>query len=123
VVYFEIHHSWGIREELFIAMPNIESLRLREVVLLDGFMQPDKAGPNANTKLFPSLRFLHLENTSPGDSTLWRPLVDYLVHQTSNRQAISLEMSARESHFELPWEVAKEIAGLAENFTLLPAYS
>jgi hypothetical protein len=43
----------------------------------------------------------------------WGPLVTYLVHQTSDNQAISLEMSG---YSHIPPEVAGEIRGLVGEF-------
>ena len=112
VVYLEMEHSLGVREELFIEMPNVEMLWLRDVWLSNGFLQPDKTGPHANAKLLPSLRSLHLENVMADAG--WKPLVDYLVHQTSNHQAISLEVLGRCSR--VPPKVVKEVEALVEKF-------
>ena len=112
VVCLEMDHSLGMREELFTAMPNIEKLRLRKVSLSDGFLQPDPTGPHANVKLLPSLRVLCLRDV--GADAGWRPLVDYLVHQTSNRQAISLELWGGYSN--ITPKVIKEVQGLVEVF-------
>ena len=111
VVLLKMDHSMGMRQELFIAMPNIEWLSLRDVSLTDGFLQPDQTGPHANAKLLPSLRYLDLEDVTA--DTGWRPLVDYLVHQTSNRQAISLTLGPRRD-YDVPPEVIEEIEGLVE---------
>ena len=103
-------HSLGMREELFTAMPNIDTLRLRKVSLTDGFPQPDPTGPHANVKLLPSLRILRLRDVTADAG--WRPLVDYLVHQTSNRQAISLELKG--DCFSVTPEILVEARGLVE---------
>ena len=100
-----------MREELFIAMPNIEVLMLQGVRLSDGFLQPDQAGPYAYAKLFPSLRLLRLEDVKADAG--WRPLVDYLIHQTSNGQAISLELMGGLAD-DLPLEVLEEVENLVE---------
>ena len=110
VVLLNMEHSMGMRNELFIVMSNIERLCLRYVSLTDGFLQPDQTGPHANAKLLPSLRYLDLKDVTA--DTGWRPLVDYLVHQTSNRQAISLRLEVRRGR--VPPEVLKEIEDLVE---------
>ncbi|KAF9782929.1 hypothetical protein BJ322DRAFT_182428 [Thelephora terrestris] len=74
-------------KEAVAAMPNIRKLHLVGVPLSDGFLQPDPCGSHANTKLLPSLRYLHLRDIVAYD---WHLLIPYLVHQTSGGQAISL---------------------------------
>ena len=69
VVLLETEHLLGMREELFIAMPNVEKLYIRRVWLLDGLLQPGKTGPHANAKLFPSLRLMWCR--SPIGDHLW----------------------------------------------------
>ena len=110
VVRLDAGHCMGMREELFIAMPNVEVFTLREVSWSDGFLQPDQAGPYANAKLLPSLRLLRLKGVRADAG--WRPLVDYLVHQTSNGQAISLKFEGHCSR--MPPEVIKEVEDLVE---------
>ena len=104
----------GMGEELFIAMSNIETLRLRDVSLRKGFLQPDPTGPHANVKLLPSLRNLQLDVVTVPS---WRPLVDYLVHQTSNHQAISLKLECFSC--KVPLEVIKEVEGLVGEFSII----
>ena len=55
VVFFDADINARVPEEPFFAMPNIETLHLSNMLLSERFLQPDPAGPNANTKLFPSL--------------------------------------------------------------------
>lgn len=111
VVSLQIYHS-SIREELFVTMPNIKTLRLRQVTLSGRFLQPDPNGPLANRKLLPSLRYLRLEDVD-AKSAGWEPLKAYLIHQTSGGQAISLRMC---SHCNVSQMVVEEIRGLVEEF-------
>ena len=106
VVHFETQHSLVTEKELFLAMPNIEVLTIRYASLSNGFLQPYPNGPYANAKLLPSLRTLSLKDVGPVSD--WRPLVDYLVHQTSNGQMISLEL---EDLSVIPPEVIEEVEG------------
>ncbi|KAF9782958.1 hypothetical protein BJ322DRAFT_185346 [Thelephora terrestris] len=80
----------NVIKEAVTAMPNIRRLQLVDVPLSDGFLQPDPCGSHANTKLLPSLRYLHLHDTVAKD---WRPLIPYLIHQTSGGQAVSLRIT------------------------------
>jgi len=70
--------------------------------------------PHSDTKLFPSLRYLHLENVSSNDVD-WNHLKVYLVHQTSGGQAISLRVSG--GAFRMRPEMENEIKDLVEEFT------
>lgn len=112
VIYLETDYSLKIPEGLFIAMPNIEMLWLRNAVLTDRFLQPKLDGPHANSKLLPSLRSIHLENVSAGVG--WEPLITYLTHQTSGNQAISAEVLGHCSR--LPQKVVDEVRGLVAKF-------
>lgn len=103
----------GVSHELLVTMPNIETLWITDVNLSKGFLQPNPDGPHHNTKLFPSLRRLHLENVYPDDVD-WDHLKTYLVHQTSGNQAISLRVSG--SSPSMRPEVVNEINGLVEEF-------
>ena len=102
-------------EELFYMMPNIETLRLCDIELLEGFLQPDPDGPLANTKLLPSLRSLFLENIIYQNDDDWSLLTTYLAHQTSEDQAISL-MVIGDLPDDCP-EVVNGIKDLVEGFT------
>jgi hypothetical protein len=84
VVLIESNIPPNAAEEIVATMPKIQELCLFRVPLSDKFLQPDPWGPFADTKLLPSLRYLHLEDMEEND---WRPLVPYLVHQTSGGQA------------------------------------
>ena len=112
VVRLDTEHCMGMREEFFIAMPDVEVFTLREVSWSDGFLQPDQAGPYASAKLLPSLRLLRPKGVRVDAG--WRPLLDYLVHQTSNGQAILLGLTG--CHSELPLKVFKGVEGLVEKF-------
>lgn len=111
VIYLETDYTLGIGEEQFSVMPNIETLWLRNVSLVPGFLQPNPNGPHANTKLLPSLRSLHLENAT---GIGWRSLMAYLEHQTSNGQSISFELLG--NCHRVPPKVVQEIRGLVRKF-------
>ena len=112
VTSLEVVDSIRVPEDLLVAMRNIETLRLCNPMLSSRFLQPDPKGPHANTKLLPSLRFLHLENVTASDAT-WEPLVTYLVHQTSKGQIISLQVS---SFLSISRGVMEEIRDLVDTF-------
>jgi len=57
-----------MHEELFSTMPNVETLRISNVELSGGFLQPNPNGPRANTKLFPLLRFFSLQGLTLRDN-------------------------------------------------------
>ena len=118
VVYFETTRHLKVPEELFVAMPKIETLRLYDVALSDGFLQPNPGGLHSNTKLFPSLRYLHLEYVGPNDAD-WNHLKVYLVHQTSGGQVISLRVSDGAPNMRP--EMENEIKDLVEGFTYEPS--
>ena len=93
---------------LFVMMPNIKDLYLTQSMISDTFLQPDLP---SHTKLFPSLRRLCLGKfTLQNDD--WRPLIAYLIHQTSGGQVISLMLRGP----PVPPEVAREIEGLVDEF-------
>ena len=117
VVSFKTEYALGVPEELFVTMPNIETLCLHDAVLADGFLQPTPDGPHANTKLFPSLRSLLFWHVN-ADNTGWDPLTTYLAHQTSGGQTISIELMGYCSY--LPPRVAKQIRGQVEKFVYDP---
>jgi hypothetical protein len=102
-------HKMG--EEQFSAMPNIETLWLRNANVGPGFLQSNPYGPRANTKLLPSLRPLHLENATGG----WRSLMTSLKHQTSNNQAILFELLGN-CHRVPPKVVQEIVRGLVRKF-------
>jgi len=105
----------GVPDEVFFAMPNIETLHLSNPLLSEGFLQPDPAGPHANTKLLPSLCSLRLEDVDCLDNDNWSLLTTYLAHQTSDGQTVSLEVIG-----DLPSgppEMVNKIRGLVEEFT------
>ena len=114
VVFFDADINAMVPEELFFAMPNIETLHLSNMLLSEGFLQPDPAGPNANTKLFPSLRLLRLEDVDYLNDEDWSLLKTYLTHQTSDGQAISLEVIG--SFPSGPPEMVNGIRGLVKEF-------
>jgi len=109
VEYFSAELDTKLPEELLFMMPNIKVLHAIGVELSKGFLQPNPDGPHANTKLLPSLETLYLEDVilNGGD---WSHLATYLAHQTSDGQAISLDM-AGEFPYMCP-EVVDEIEGL-----------
>ena len=109
-------------EDLFIAMPNIEILRLTHVLLTEGFLLPDPDGPYARTKLLPSLRSLYLGSVVLIDES-WVPLMAYLGHKASDNWIISLEITCTLQITgticgpHMCPEVVKEIEGLVEEFS------
>ena len=113
IVSFYYDLEAELPDEFFLMMPNIEALRLCGGELSEGFLQPNPDGPHANTKLLPSLRSLCLENVSFLDED-WDYLVVYLAHQTSDGQAISLEVVG-EFRPTRPG-LMDEIKGLVEEF-------
>ena len=104
-------------EELLLTMPNIETLSLYNVKLSEGFLQPNPDGPHANKKLLPSLRSLCMECFTL-EKNDWNHLTTYLAHQTSDGQAISLEIGGLP-----PKEVMNEIKGLVKEFDCYPSFS
>ena len=107
-------------EELFSMMPRIETLSISDVELSEGFLQPNPGGPYANMKLLPSLRLLRLEDVSFLNNDDWGHLTAYLVHQTSDSQAISLEVVGDFAHI-CP-EAVKKIEDLVEKVTYVPKF-
>jgi hypothetical protein len=115
-IYFGGQLNTNAVKEIVPAMPKIQELHLNCAGMLsDGFLQPDPDGPLANTKLFPSLRRLHLEYIVPYDDD-WTPLLSYLTHQTSGGQVISFSLSGK--HIHICKDVVRDIEGLVEEFTL-----
>ena len=49
-----------VTKEMAVAMPNLEALCFVNTIVSDGFLLPNPDGPNAHTKLLPSLRQLYL---------------------------------------------------------------
>ena len=96
------------------AMPNIQELRLVCPKLTERFLQPNPDGPLANTKLLPSLRYLHLEYTDVCDG--WYLLLPYLAHQTSGGQVVSLRICGGNDH--ICSFVVENIESLVEEFIL-----
>jgi hypothetical protein len=101
-------------DEVFLMMPNINTLRISGVEVSEGFLQPDPNGPHANTKLIPSLECLTLEDVIVNDNA-WGHLTAYLAHQTSDNQIISLNIVG--GSLNIRPEVVNEITGLVQEFT------
>ena len=113
VVHFKADLDTKLPEEPLFMMPNIKVLHTIGAQLSKEFLQPNPNGPHANTKLLPSLERLHLEDVILNDDD-WSNLTAYLAHQTSDGQAISLEIIG-----EFPYmcpEVVDEIKGLVTMF-------
>ena len=107
---------WEAPPELFVEMPNLETLSYRGLACLsDGFLRSDPNGPHPSTKLFPSLRCLRLNTGRVGESG-WEPLVRFLAQQKSNGRPVSFHLSL-DSHLDLSWEDVKTIRGLAVEFS------
>jgi len=100
-------------EKLFLTMPNIEVLRLSDVALSEGFLQPNPDGPRPNTKLLPSLKELCLQDVTLNDGD-WSHLTTYLAHQASDGRTISFGVFGH-----IPYmcpELVNEIKGLVKQF-------
>ena len=97
--------------DLVVTMPNIEDLSLTRSAISDMFPRPN---PPSHMKLFPSLRYLCLYYPTLQNDNDWSPFVNYLAHQTSDGQAISLWIYVR----HIPPEVVREIENLVEEFNL-----
>jgi len=113
VMCFRADLDTRLPEEPLSMMPNIKTLEVVGAELSQGFLQPNPDGPHANTKLLPSLSRLCLEDVILNGND-WSHLTTYLAHQTSDGQAILLEMAG-----ELPYigpEVVDEIERLVEGF-------
>jgi len=113
VVCFEGDMHSDAAKGLIAAMPKLDELRLLNVTFSDGFLQPDPDGPHANTKLLPSLRYLHLEDIDNND---WCHLISYLAHQTSGGQVVSLRIAEKPVH--ICSAVVESIKGLVKEFVL-----
>jgi len=120
VVSFDVGSHTTLSENMLSMMPNIEALRISDVKLSEGFLQPNPGGPHANTKLLPSLRLLRLEGVSFLDNDDWSHLTAYLSHQTSDSQAISLEVAGDFTY--LHPEAVDEIEDLVEKVTYMPEF-
>ena len=105
----DLEEEW--LEELFFMMPNIERLQLSNGMLSKGFLRPNQNGPRADAKLLPSLRSLYLEVVIL-DS--WEYLEDYLIHQTSGGNTISLKLHGDYPY--IPLGMVNRIKDLVEEF-------
>ena len=115
VVFFGADIDARVPEELFLTMPNIEALHLSDLLLSERLLRPNPDGPHANRKLFPSLRSLRLEDVDYLNDEEWNLVIEYLAHQTSDGQTISLEVVG-----EFPDgcpEIVNGIRGLVKEFT------
>ena len=83
IVYFETNLSMTVTKEMAVAMPDLEALYFVNTMVSGGFLLPNPDGPNAHTKLLPSLRRLYLRNAKVGLSRDRSPLVRCETHQTS----------------------------------------
>ena len=111
VVGFTGGFSEQATRELITTMPNIENLYLLGSVISDAFLRPD---PPSCKKLLPSLRSLCLGHFNLQNGDDWRPLINYLVHQTSDGQAVSLRLCGEPT--PVPPEVVMEIEDLVKEF-------
>ena len=103
-------YTYAMRD-LVATMPNIEDLYLMQPMVFDAFLQPD---PPSHTNLLPSLRRLCLYYPTLQNDDDWSPFMNYLAHQTSDGQAISLWLYGE----HVPPEVVGEIEDLVEEFSL-----
>jgi hypothetical protein len=114
IVYFETTLSMTVTKEVVVAMPNLEALCLVDAEVSDGFLLPNPDGPNAHTKLLPSLRRLYLRDAEVGTYHDWIPLVRYVTHQTPGNHPFSLLLIGKQIH--ICSKAAKEIKGLVAEF-------
>jgi len=110
VVFFETNLWMITREEIIVAMPNLEALYIVDTVVQDDFLLPNPDGPNAHTKLLPSLQRLYLQDAQAD----WWPLARYATHQTSGNHAFSLILLGEAIHI-CP-EMAGEMKRLVDEF-------
>ena len=115
VVYFGGTLNMEVVRQIAPTMPRIKEVHLFNASLASGFLQPDPDGPLANTKLFPSLRHIHLNGAVP-EVDDWSPLISYLTHQTSDGRAISLALTGGRYH--VCKSVMKEMEGLVDKLIL-----
>jgi len=108
----------GLQEELFLMMPNIETLHLSSPEFYEGFLLPDPYGPHANADLFPSLRLLRLNGVPPLNDDSWDYLTTFLAHRASDNRTISLEVIGRFPH--TCQEVPNGIKDLVKEITCTP---
>ena len=106
----------SVTEEILVTMPNLEALYLTSPAVSDRFLLPDPDGPNAHKKLLPSLQRLCLRNAEAVDGD-WEPLVNYLAHQTSGNQVVSLSVFGG---IRICSEVIEQIDGLVEELVYAP---
>ena len=106
----------SVTEEILVTMPNLEALYLTSPAVSGRFLLPDPDGPNAHKKLLPSLQRLYLRDAEAVDGD-WEPLVNYLAHQTSGNQVVSLSMF---KGVRICSEVIEQIDGLVEEFVYVP---
>ena len=117
VVRLGTNLSTSLMEELLVTMPNVETFRLTGAAMFEWFLLPHPDGPNARKKLLPSLRSLYLENVEMGDYD-WDPLVQYLAHQTSDDQRITLSVFGEGVHM-CPY-MRQRVRNLVERFLYSP---
>ena len=103
-------YTYAMRD-LVATMPNIEDLYLMQPMVFDAFLQPD---PPSHTNLLPSLRRLCLYYPTLQNDDDWSPFMNYLAHQTSDGQVISLWLYGE----HVPPGVVGEIEDLVEEFSL-----
>jgi hypothetical protein len=112
VVYFGGEMAMDIVKQLASMLPNITDVHLVDVEVQTGFLQPDEGG--INTKLFPSLQNLCLEDVFPLERGSWQPLREYVAQQTAEGQQISLTIIAPHGH--ICGTVLREIRALVTVF-------
>lgn len=113
IVYLETDFSVITREEIIVTMPNLEALYLIDELLDCGFLLPSPEGPNAHTKLLPSLQRLYLQDPRAVFGE-WYHLSEYAKHQTSGNHAFSLILFGNYIHI-CPW-LEERIKGQVEEF-------
>ena len=95
MVCFDVNIGPDAAKKIIPTMPNVQELTLTNREFSDGLLRPALDGPFASMKLFPSPRYLHLDDF---DDSYWASLASYLVHQTSGGQVISLRIAGDSAH-------------------------
>ena len=106
VELLEMDHAPEVSDEAFVAVPNLERLVLRDVKLLDGFLQANPDGPYEGRRLLPSLKSLHIKDVTAEDDG-WQPLISYPKHQSSGGRSISLDVTSDGSKIPTAEEMAE----------------
>ena len=103
-------------QDMVVAMPNLRSLDLKYVRVLDGFLRP-KSDSGGHKEILPFLKHLYLEGVR-AERGNWDPLILYLTEQSRGGQLVSLNVFGMGAHI-CP-EALKRIEPLVEKFIYRP---